>query len=199
VWDEDAICLDVAHGYSVEVSSGGVLKTPRAPFACAGGDYVVDYEAGTVTFSAPQEGVQATYSYAVDSTFVLAPDAGTRINIECAEVQFSADVVMNDSIDFEVWAFNPYDYPNKFRAKKTTYKRMVNFFDEAVAAFPVNPALGGVARGTQHASICLQFRYGTSRPLAASQGVEVRIRLREDQVFSGEHAIAALYCTVQEE
>ncbi len=195
VWDEDALCADVGHGYAVVIPG----KTQRAPFAQSGGDYIVDYAAGTVTFASAQTSVTASYSRMVDSEFHVLPDAGTYINIECAEAQFSSDVEMNDSIVFEIWAYNPYDLPNKVLVKSTTYKKMVNFFDEALAAYPMNPALGGSVRGTQHSSVCLQFRYATARPVAASQGVELRVRLGNHTPFGGEHAVASFYCTVKDE
>lgn len=201
LWDEDALCADVGHGYAVVVTSDGAAKTQRAPFATTGGDYTVNYAAGTITFASSQTGkaVVASYSRMVDSVFSIVPDEDSRIDVESAKAQFSANVVINDTVDFEIWAYNPDDLPNKARVKITSYKRMSNFFDEALDSNAEVPAIGGSARGAQVAQTCLHFRYGTIRPMYASQGVELRVRLRNDQAFDGEHALAVFYCTVAAE
>jgi hypothetical protein len=43
----------------------------------------------------------------------------------------------------------------------------------------------------------LEFRYATKREVTDLQGVEVRVRLRDDQEYGGEHAVAAFYAVVQ--
>jgi hypothetical protein len=200
-FDEDAYASEVGHGYAVVVTSDGVTKTQRAPYATSGGDFTVDYTLGKVTFFASQAGktVLATYSKMVNSRFTLIPDSGKRIDVEGAEVQFSKNVNFMDFVEFEVWVYNPADLPNKVCIEKTAYKRMSNFIDEALGCFPVIPAIGGTAQGTQNDIFGLPFRYGTMRTLRASQGVELRVRLKNDVPFGGEHATATFYCTVRTE
>ncbi len=201
VFDEDALCRDVVHGYSVVVRVDGVEMTARAPFATSGGDYTIDYENGKITFAVSQSGkaVDASYSYAVDSTFILTPDPGKLIDIESAEAQFSANVEMNDTIDFEIWAYNPADLPNRMMMDISSYKTMTNFVDEAMGSYPVVPAIGGAAgRGTTHEIYGFPFRYGTVRSLDSSMGIELHVKLRSDQKFGGQHATATFYCTVRD-
>jgi hypothetical protein len=201
LFDEDALCADVAHGYAVEVKVDGVVKTPRLPFATSGGDYTVNYAAGTVTFASSQLGktVAATYSYAVNSTWVLAPSDGMLLDVEATEAQFSQNCVLNDTVAFEVWVYNPADLPNKFKYDSTRYKRMTNFIDEALGSYPIIPAIGGAARGTGNEIYGFPFRYGTVRRIRSSVGAELRVRLEADLKFGGEHATATFYCTVRSE
>jgi hypothetical protein len=201
LFDEDAYSQAVDHGYAVVVTADGVTKTQRAPYATSGGDFTVDYAAGTVTFFASQSGktVLATYSKMVNSLFTLIPDAGKRIDVEGAEVQFAKNIIFTDFIEFEAWAYNPADLPNKVCVEKTVYKRMTNFIDEALGCYPVIPAIGGSERGTQNDIFGFPFRYGTMRSLRASQGIELRVRLKNDTPFTGEHATATFYCTVRDD
>lgn len=200
-WDEDALCLDVAHGYSVDVTSDAVAQTERAPFAPSGGDYVVDYAAGTITFASSQAGktVLATYSRKVDSTFTVVPDAGTTVNIESAIARFSTDFTVSDSVVFEIWAYDPNDPPNKVVVKKTTYKTLMNFVEEASPPYAPLGTFGGGARGIGGDVVSLPFRYGTVRPLRASQGLEIRVYLQNHTSFPGTTVMATFYCTVAAE
>lgn len=198
-WDEDAICLDVDHGYAMVVTSDSAAQTERDPFASSGGDYVVDYLAGTLTFAASQGSkvVRASFSRMVDSIFSIIPDPGYRIDVERAKALFSEDAIINDTIDFEIWVYNPADFPNKVRIKRTSYKRMRNYADEAEDPSPHLPAIGGAARGTQSSIHSMSFRYGTIRPMESAYGVELRVRLRNHVPFGGECAMATFYCTVE--
>lgn len=202
LFDEDALAADVGHGYSVVVTVDSVEQTPRDPFSDTGGDYVIDYAAGTVTFASSQAGktVVASYSRMVDSTWILTPDPGYRIDIESAEAQFSQDVVLNDTVVFDIYVYNPYDLPNKVLYARSSYKRMVNYIDEAEGSYPVIPAIGGPdGRGTSVPIYGFPFRYGTVRKVLSSQGTELRVSLQNHQPFSGEHATATFYCTVRAE
>ena len=200
LFDEDALVADAAHGYVIAVTVDGVAKTEREPFATSGGDFVVDYRAGTVTFATSRAGsaVLATYSRMVDSVFAIVPDEGSRLDIEEVEAQFSSDIVMSDAIVFEIWVYNPADLPNKVRIGRTRYKNFKNFIDEALGSYPVIPAIGGAARGSSHAIYGFPFRYGTVRSLMSMYGIELRVLLEHDVPFEGEHATATFYTTVHE-
>jgi hypothetical protein len=198
LFDEDALCADVDHGYAIEVRVDGVQKTERAPFATTGGDFFVNYLTGQVTFASSQAGkvVLATYSKMVDSVYILAPVEGTRLDIENAEAQFSLDVGMNDTIVFQVWAYNPADLPNKVPVAQTRYKTIRNMIDESLGSYPVIPAIGGESiRGMDSPIYGFPFRYGTVRSLSSAYGVEIRVRLENDVVYGGTHATATFYTT----
>lgn len=107
--------IDVTHGkvlaerrlaasFPVVVYINGTPATPRAPFAAAGGDYVVDYAAGTVTFEVSQAGqtVTADYHRADGSAWKMIPAAGTSHDIEDAELQFTDGTTWNDTIIREI-------------------------------------------------------------------------------------------------
>jgi hypothetical protein len=202
IFDEESIKQNVPHQYSVVVVVDGVTASMRDPYATSGGDYVVDYVNGSITcVSGTWSGktVEATYSYAQSSLWTLTVDPGVQIDIEQAKAQFSTDIQMNDSIEFEIWAYNPYDFPNRVKVNSISYKRFTNFIDEAVGSCPAIPPIGGKDRGTQNAVYNLQFRYGTIRRMMGSLGIQLRVRLKNDNAFGGEHATATFYCTVRNE
>jgi len=202
IFDEDAFSSDVPHGYAVTVTVDGVEAIPRAPFKASGGDFEVNYADGQVTFFSSKAGqeVVATYSYATDSTWILMPDQGYRVDIESVEAQFSSDVIMRDTIQFTIYGYNPADLPNKVPYATTNYKSMRNFIDEAQGSYPLVPAIGGLeGRGTTHEIYGFPFRYGTIRKMPSSYGLELHVKLTDDLAFSGEHATATFYCTVREE
>lgn len=201
MFDEDSLASDVDHHYSTSVWIGTTLKEPRDPFASFGGDYEIDHRNGHIIFYAPvvEQPVTASYSYATDSTWVLKPDDGSKLNIEVAEAQFGVDMTMNDSIEFQIWVYNPYDLPNKVQYDATVYKTVRNLIDEALGSYPLVKAFGGPLRGISADVYGFPFRYGTVRSLLSSQGVELRVRLKNDNAFSGSYATATFYCTVHDE
>jgi len=205
--------IDLVHGrlygedrisslYRPVVKVNGVQMTERPAFANEGGDYLVDYTAGTVTFFASQAGhtVTADYSYENGSTLYVRPEAGKVLIVEDSEVQFSLDIIMNDTIMFQPWAYNPYDLPNKVPvAQATVYKKIHDFIDESRGVYPVIPAIGGPVRGTQHDTLNFPFLYKTIKELRSSQGVEVRVWLKDHKHMDGEFATATFYCTSKDE
>lgn len=201
LFDEDALCIDIDHGYSIEVRVNGVVKQQREPFATSGGDYTVDYDLGRITFSSAHIGatVTASYSYENGSMWKLIPEDTKRIDIEQAEAQFSKDVILNDSILFDIYVYNPYDLPNKILYNRSSYKKMSNFIDEALGSYPIIPAIGGSERGTSQDIYGFPFRYGTIRKILSSQGTELQVSLKDNKKFDGEYATATFYCTVRDE
>lgn len=201
IFDEDSIKLDVPHNYNVIVKVDGYVKSVCPPYTSINGDYFINYDNGSITFLQNQLGknVTVSYSYATTSTWYLSPSLLKKISVEEAEAQFSADVIMTNSIEFQIWAYNPYDLPNKIMIDTTSYKKMTNFIDEALGSYPIIPAVGGPDRGTQSAVYGFPFRYGTVRELRSSQGVELRVRIKDDVPFGGEYCTATFYCTVTDE
>jgi len=208
VHDEDGYVQDQKddnpgspHGYKIVVKVDTVEKTERTPFADSGGDYVVDYDNATITFSSSQAGNTVEVSYSKPNGFIytIAPDNGYYIDIEKSEVQFSKNVEMNDTILFEIWAYNPEDLPNKMKVKEQIYKKTRDFIDEAEGTFPVVPAFGGAARGHSQEIYGFPFHYGTVKRLCSSQGAEIRVKIENDIVFGGELATATFYLTAKAE
>lgn len=199
-FDEDAVKADVEHQYAVSVSIDGVPKTIREAYETSGGDFDVDYTNGKVIFFQPVTGtVSASYSYENGSMWKIVPENGRKLDIEVAEAQFSTDLTMTDTVDFEIWVYNPEDLPNKMKYTWTSYKTVKNFIDEAIGSYPVVKAFGGPQRGVASDVYGFPFRYGTVRTLRSSQGVELRVKLRHDRPFSGSYATTTMYCTVHDE
>lgn len=188
--------------YIPVIQVDGVTKTERAPFATSGGDYVIDYHSGTVTFASVQTGtVTASYYYAGSSLFTVAPDAGKVLWVRDSEVQFSADIVMHSTINFQAWAYNPADLPNKIPVSLTTnYKTLRNFIEEAKGCYPVIPAIGGSGpRGLSQQHVVFPFKYTQVKTLKSSYGLEIRVWMDEDVEFDGEFGTATFYCSSYDE
>jgi hypothetical protein len=176
----------------------GVPATERTPFADTGGDYVIDYEAGTVTFSASQSGkvITADYSYQNGSTFYIIPDAGKKLWIEKSEAQFTVDTIMNDTMIYQPFAINPGDPggPKVPADIGHVYKKVQDLIQEANGVFPEISPFGGVKRGLQANQVNMPFDFGTIRELKSSWGVEIRIWLETNSAFGGEFSSVTLYC-----
>lgn len=112
---EDGLVDAAGHSYRVAVSVNGVAKAERQWPAPTGGDFTVDYGAGTVTFAAALDAgddVLATYHYARTSMFKIVPPAGKMLTLDNAKYSFAPDdVVMTDSFVFEVWGIADYFVP----------------------------------------------------------------------------------------
>lgn len=204
IFNEDRIAQELPHQYRVDVFVDGYQLTQRDIFSSNyddGYDYILDYKDGIIHFVEDHSGkqVRANYAYATDSTWVLVPKPGKTINIERSEVQFASNFVYNDAIDFEIWAYNPFDLPNKVLIQRRSYKSIHNFIDEARGSYPVIPAVGGSELGTVYDTIGFPFNYNTIRQLSYSQGVELRIKTRNDRELGGDRTTATFYCTVQNE
>lgn len=187
----------IKSGYLPEVKVDGVKKIERPAFSDSGGDFEIDYKNGTVTFFEAQTGtVSVTYHYAQGSRFTIAPNNGKILRMERAEVQFSKNIDMNDSVCFEIWAYNPSDPPNKIMVSPAdVFKTVRDFIDDATGCYPEIPAFGGTKRGLSYPHVVLPFNYRTVRDLKSSQGLEVRIRLENNVPFDGEFATITFYCT----
>ena len=201
VMDEDSTVEDVEHGYQVVVNIDGYEAPMREPFMETGGDYEVNYKDGYIVFFEDQSGkeVIGSYSYADKSTWVLAPLPGKMIQIEQAEAQFSEDIIIKDTLNFDIYVYNPYDLPNKVKYKSTTYKTMHNFIDEALGSYPEIPPIGGGVRGTESGTRGFPFMYNNVKVLKASQGIELRLSLKNDIPFEGDRVTATFYCSILDE
>jgi hypothetical protein len=206
VFKEDQISNRDNYIPVVEVDSGGgyVTKTENS-WGATDNDYTVNYDAGTITFNSALGGsdtVRASYYYGGDSKFTIAPDPGKRLKVLYTEVQFTKDVELNSSINFEIWVYNPNDLPNKMLYKKETYKRLIDFFQESTGPFPTIAAFGNAPsndRGIGSDVITLPFSYQAYRDLKASLGTEMRVTIDGNTPLSGEFANATFYCLSEDE
>jgi hypothetical protein len=170
-----------------------------------GGDYEVDYVTGTVTFySAPGTGVdvRASYFKANSSLNIVAPHAGHQLELEDIEVQFSKDLVLTTDTVAEIWAYNPYDLPNKMYIPGTrgTYRTIHDFINWSRGSFPVIPKFGGDGpRALKDDIMQLRVSYRSPIILKSSQGAEWRMYLKDDIPLGGTFGTVTLYGTCNEE
>ena len=215
VLDEEGWKEDVSHGYEIVVVAAGVTCSAQDPLSDVGGDYVVNYESGSITFltgTYSANEVTASFSYANGSTFYIKPYPYAKLNIEEVEAQFTKDVIMNDTIVFGIygyvqifapayWSENGGPLPTNYKVllKTQKYKSIQQLIDEALGSYPVVPAIGGSKRGLSSEMYGFPFRYGTVRTLEDKLGLEVRVSLENHVPCGGERVTATFYCVVDSE
>lgn len=167
------------------------------------GDYDINYVAGEIIFNSALDSgsrVRATFYKASENyEWRISPDAGKVLKVLYVELQFTKDVDFNNIVDYEIWAYNPEDLPNKMLYGKRTYKRIFDFFQESTGPYPVIPAFGGASAGVSSDVITLPFKYLAYRALKSSEGAEVRMKLRNPGALGGQHANVTFYCLTEPE
>jgi len=133
----------------VEVSTdGGTTWTPKTEntWGKEDGDYTADYANGTVTFNdalGATDQVRASYHKSCGAfQFTVAPAANKRLKLNYVEVQFTEDVAPTGAAMFQIWAYNPYDLPNKVMVAQRVYKAMFNYHTESTGPFSPIPVQG---------------------------------------------------------
>lgn len=230
VWEEDS--LGTEYRFLCEVShdggttwSGVAEEDPHVKdISGTNGDYVVDYAAGTISFHEPLASgtqVRAFYRHSVctptGSNFVVTPSVGKSLKLTRAEVQFTTDVELKDTVVFQTYgyvdAFAPHlvnnidpnyvtSFPSgtKIPISRTTYKGVRDYYNEANGALPTYPALGGDGfRGVVVPTVVIQWDYAAMLPLLSSAGMEVHIYLEHGEPFTGTYATATLYGLSEDE
>lgn len=216
LYERDIVANDLAaagHGWHVEVRVDAVPMTPRAPFAVTGGDYSVDYAAGTVTFFASQAGkvVVSDYSYVVPgaagaSTWELLPTAGKLLEVLDSEAQFSLDAQFQGAIVYgihgavEVFApalavsnGGPVPDGTPIPLVEKYYDTTRQLIADARGSYPVVPAMPG-PRGHSQQVVGFPFYYGTVNQLLSSAGMKLVVRMENDHPVTGEYTTVTLYC-----
>ena len=206
---EDFITDSDGYSYRVEVKVNDEIQTEQDPHDGVGGDFVIDYINGEITFTVQlQESdvVKATYHYENGSEWILAPDAGKVLKVSNVEVQFSADLELTDSVLFQAYGYvdvfapqlvnNPFPSGTKIPlGNPDVYKTMQDYINDANGAYPMIPALGGAGwRGSKNAVYTFPWQYQAVTDVFSAYGMEVRISLEHDTPFNGESAVATFYC-----
>lgn len=195
VSDED----DISSSYLPVIKVNDVTKTEATPFGPGtDGDFVIDYEAGTVTFhdSVDTYDPVASYSYAGSSIFTIAAtkESGKDriIRLLEAECQMSADIEMNDMIWYGIYVTIP--GVGEVCVKQKKYKTIQDIINEANGAYPVIPAMGGSSRGTPEETITFPWHYVSRTDIRSSLSMKIKVKLPNDAVCGGHAACVAFYC-----
>jgi len=216
ITQEDYLLDAAGHSYPVLVKVNDATKTERDPHLGTGGDYSINYAAGTITFFSalePGDVVTATYHYATSSLFTVKPTAGKRLTLDFVEVQFATDVEITDSVTFQPRGYvdvfapqlmgEPYNLPSGTLiplGNPLVYKGMRDYMNDAVRSYVAYPALGGVGwRGMTQETVIFDWDYTRATPLSSAAGMEVQIKLQHDVPFVGSYATATFYCASEVE
>lgn len=212
--------LTDSNGYPffVVVSVNDVAVAEQDPNTESGGDYTVNYEDGVIVFFTPRDPgdvVKVTYHYATTSMYILAPQAGKNIKIKSAEVQFSKNIDLTDSVYFQAYGYvivfapqlaqsNGGPYPDTTKiplGNPTIYKTMMDYINEANGAHPEIPALPGQGgwRNLANGIITFPWNYQALTTISSAAGMEIRIFLKNEIPFGGSAATATFYCLSEDE
>lgn len=199
--------IDVFHGKltgedslperRVLVVSNGVTLLEKDPDTGIG-DFLVDYAAGTLTFDSAipvgQEPV-VSYYYENGSLWIIAPSSDETWRLKGAEAQFSDDVVMTDTMTYEVWAYNPEDMPNKVMVVAPDYyKSITDYVNDSNKAYPPVPAIGGSGwRGNKRPVYVFAWDFQTTTDLIGAYGMELHVRLLNNRPFTGTFSTGTFY------
>jgi hypothetical protein len=209
--DEDNILASNPTKWVVTAKSDGVTKA-ESPMLTTSADYQVDYPLGKITFNSSQAGktILATYWYGVSGQFTVKPLPGKKIKILYVEVQFSKNIVLNDTMIFQAFGyagvFAPQYVPTPYAATDLVplqpankYKRASDFVNESNGCYPLNPAFGGADRGLQNDVITLPWKYLTRTDLISAAGMEIRVGMENNVPHTGELGTATFYCISESE
>lgn len=213
IFGEDFLLDSNGVSYRVVVKVDGVPRL-QADMDTGDGEWSLNYRTGVLTMNpnvAPAS-LSVSYHYSTTSAFVIKPLPGKILKIKSAEVQFSRNVSMQDTVQFEYlgWCsvFDPVGFANgdygpdpEFLIPLTTptrYKTMHNFLSESNGSFPVIPASTDNSPHTQRdlRSDVLTFPwdYQASIPVYSSMGMQIRMSLLNDRPMRGDFATATFYC-----
>lgn len=173
--------IDIEHGritfdekvdpkYKVKIFVNGVQQTSG---------FSINYEDGEVTFQnslTASDEVKASYWYANESTFTLAPLPGKKLKVENVESQFTEDVKLNGTSEiwFEEWGYDPNNLPNKMMYRRIKYKNIAQFIDESNNRYSAE--IKPIDNITKPMHIFV-WNYPAARVMEYTKGAEVRIRV----------------------
>lgn len=216
LWQEHTLKDASNNSYRVVVKVDGVTKTEQDPHYGTGGDYTVDYRAGTVTFAAVQSGaVTVTYHYATNSKFPLKPAAGKKLVLDVAEANFSTDSQMRDSIVFRPYGYidvfapqllqsngGPYPSGTEIPLYDVVYKSFYDMIAEANKTYPAYPDMDSSHwRGMKPVTV-FDWDYVRSTEINSTIGPplpsKIEVLLEHDTELGGSFSQVTFYCEVED-
>lgn len=213
VLDEIGLKEDVEHGYQVAVTVDDIPVIQHDTFNGISGDYTVDYKSGSITFFEPVTGsVMATYNYATENTWILAPTPGRALDVEQAKINFTQDLVMTSQLGYTVYGYvdvfapeyssaygGPIPSGTKIPIALSRYSSLTQIVDEAIKINPALPAMGDGLRGLAAPVYSAVFRYSTLRRLWHKYGMELHINVSGNVELEGTRATGTFYCVSRPE
>lgn len=214
ITQEDTLVNASGDSYRVSVWVNGSGKVEQDPHYGTGGDYLINYPSGQITFLSalqPSDSVTAAYHYQDNGEFTIKPDAGKKLIIELAEVQFSSDVDINDTIVFKTMGYvdvfaphlTPVPYPSLTLIPIRTfrYKTMKDYQNAAIKSYPGYPSgMGGSSwRGQTYGVHILDWDYQRGLTVSSAAGMEIRIYTEHGEEFGGSYGTATFYCAEEDE
>jgi hypothetical protein len=192
--DEEYLVDADNRSYRVAVKVNDVLKAEQDPHYGEGGDFTVNYVAGTVTFLAPlqaEDVVKVTHHYATDSTYTLKPAANKIITISATELQISTDVSCTDTFRFQMFmAGNPV-------APASVFKGARDVLSSSLRSYPSYPAFGGSGWRSMGETYLFDWDYTKVTHILGAYGLELRLWLEHHTPWTGTMATLTIYADIK--
>lgn len=194
--NEEALRVS-AEGYAVSVWIDSVLQTEADPHT-GDGDYQVNYQTGRITFVTPVAlgaVVEVTYRYATTSAFEIVPQPGKNVTPLQAEIQFTTDIEIQDTLRYQVMVWDPENEVHVPHGEPTVFKCFKDYLNDSQRAYPTYPGNGTVGnwRALPVPSIIMDWDYLGENALKSLYGAKLRIWLEHDEPFTGTFCAATFY------
>ena len=195
---QDSLTYTALHDFWIDLEHGKVPYEDRVsaeyvPVVKVNGEivtegFVIDYANGEVIFSQDMSGseITASYSYANESTWNIAPDSNKILKILGTTLKFTNDILLGEGqyIMFQLFVMgNPYGEP-------TIYKNIKDIVKCTMASPTTIQGFGDITSEVTF----LPFDYITSKDLKSSLNMEIRIWLSNHNPCSGEFGIVTANC-----
>jgi hypothetical protein len=210
IFGEDSLKSSDGYSYKVSVKINDVAKTEQDPHYGVGGDFTVNYTDGYIDFISeqnPADTITVTYFYQNGSRFTLKPSSGKEYKLTLAEVQFSTDIILTDTVVFQTYGYAGVFAPqlglpyNTLIAIQTyKYKTIQDYIVDSIKSHPLINAIGGSGwRGMNYDIVIFDWDYVSSAVLYSAYGMETRVYLEHNIPLQGSYSTATFYCTVDNE
>jgi hypothetical protein len=213
ITNEDSLYDSIGRSYRVVVKVNSILQTEQDPHYGTGGDFIVDYKLGKITFTRTlldTDVVLVSYFHATSSLFIIKPVGNQKISIDTVEVQFSEDIIITDSITFDIFGLVDVFAPQLVQQNivpsgtkislnhKITYKSIMDYMNDSLRSYVSYPAIGGTGwRGCNQKILVLDWDYIAAIVLDGAAGMELRIKLDHEVPFGGTYGTATFYCILE--
>ena len=208
--NEDYLVDSNGYSYRVSVTVNDSECSEQDPHYGTGGDYVVDYSDGYIEFTDAlnvDDIVKVTYHYENGSQYTIKPAPGKGLTLSFTEIQFSTDVIINDSVHFDMYGYASVFAPQlglpagtKINIFGNVYKGMRDFYSDAVKSYPITQSIGGSGwRGADFDMVVLDWDYVAAIKLYSTYGMEIRAFLEHNEPIGGSFATVSFYCVSEDE